>query len=107
MKIKNTEILPKQMLEVVQVEHKGIKVMVEIDHISHKACLVEYDFNVEQFDVKEWVFGRRELPYMNSWLDILDAMKKAVEYGKERLEHQLAEDSKFSEDFIKSMTNLK
>ena len=39
---------------------------------------------------------------MNGWLNIIDAMKFAIEVGKKQLEHDLAEKSAFkSEKIIK------
>lgn len=85
-------------LEVRTVEHKGIKVTIKIDYDNGKASLVEFDrggYKGGNWKDKSFVFAGRGLEYMNSWLDILDAMKHAVSECKKELEFSLAQSSKF------------
>lgn len=80
----------KKHLEVKTIEHKGIKVTVAIDYDRGTASFVEHKFD-RGWDDKKFVFSRRELPYMNGWLNILEAMSVAVKECKKELEIREAE----------------
>lgn len=88
----------KKHLEIKTIEHKGIKVIVEINYDLGQVSLVEPIMN--QFQDKRWIFAKRSLDYMNGWLNIIDAMKFAITEAKKDLEHDLAEKSKFTEQKI-------
>ena len=92
----------KKHTEVITVEHKDIAVTIHINYDKGELTLVE-NGNFGGFNKKSWVFANITLGYMNGWLNILDAMKYAIEYGKKQLEHDLAEKTKFAEKDIDEM----
>lgn len=63
-------------LEIKTIEHKGVKVIVQIDFDNEKITLVEEV--MRQYEKKHWVFADRGLDYMQGWQNVLDAMKFAV-----------------------------
>lgn len=92
-------------LEIKTIEHKGIKVTVQINYDDGTASLVELGKQknhpyAEVYVAKDWTFAGRTLDYMNGWLLILQAMTKAVEQCKADLEADLAEKSAFKEKKI-------
>jgi hypothetical protein len=85
----------KTIHEVLEFEHKGIKVFVKINHLQGNVSLVDLKGDsYEDVQFKKWVFADRGLEYMKSWQDILDAMKHAVGEATKILEKDLAENSK-------------
>ena len=92
----------KTIHEVLEFEHKGIKVCVKINHLKHNVALVDLKGDrYENVENKKWVFADRGLEYMRSWQDILDAMKHAISEAAKILEKDLAENSKLLEDNIR------
>jgi hypothetical protein len=85
-------------LEIRTIEHKGIKVTIRINYDDGTAELVERIDG--RWKVKQWVFKPRGLEYMIVWQDVLAAMQVAISLCKVELEKNLAEKSKFSEEFI-------
>lgn len=83
------------------IEHNGVKVSVKIDYDLGKVSLVKRTtkFHVNEFPHQEFVFNDRSLEYMNGWLNILEAMKIAIEYGKEEL-------TKASEENLEKLVDL-
>ena len=75
----------KEELAVRTITHKGIQVHIGIDYRAGKVSLAEWKPDMT-WDKKEYIFANRGLSYMQGWLDILDAMRVAVEYGKKELE---------------------
>lgn len=90
----------KKHLEIKEIEHKGIKVLVKVDYDAGTASLVERDPSGTGYCPKKWVFAHRGLDYTNGWLTILEAMTVAVKECKKDLEHKLAEDSAFKNNII-------
>ncbi len=88
--------------EIKTIEHKGVKVSVEINYELGTASLVEVDLYGENLSAppKKWVFAGRTLDHMNGWLLVLQAMTKAVEQCKADLENDLAQKSAFKEKTI-------
>lgn len=98
----------KRLTEMNEYEHKGIKIVVYIDHNLGKISLMEKDTIrsnelITFFKKKEWNFSTRGLEYMKGWQDILDAMKYAVGEATKLLEHDLAESSKFKENMDRNV----
>lgn len=91
-------------LEIRTVEHKGIKVSIKIDYDNGIASLVDPH---DSYRGKRWLFSERGLEYMNGWQDILEAMQVAVKECKKELESNLAEKSKFKEEFMKEVSKGK
>lgn len=86
----------KYIHEVIEYEHKGVKVYVKINHIKKEVSLVDItDNRFGGVEDKRWFFTGRGLEYMKSWQNILDAMKYAVSEATKILEKDLAENSKF------------
>lgn len=79
--------MSKDLLTIREHEHKGIKVLVEIDRVNNKATLVEFKgANIQGYTAKEWLFEKRAIPYLKTWLNIFDAMKFATEEAIKDLE---------------------
>lgn len=77
-------------------EYQGIKIMVEIDYVGEKISLIEKENG--QYRPKKWVFGERQLQYMDGWLKILAAMEYAIKEAQAEL--QVVVDKK-TEDYAK------
>jgi hypothetical protein len=77
-------------------EYEGIKVMVEIDFVNEKISLIDKENG--QYKPKKWIFGERQLQYMNGWLRILAAMEYAIKEATAEL--QAVVDKK-TEDYAK------
>lgn len=95
-------------IEVKTLEHNGVKVNYRIDYITKKASLVELvdnEFSTKTTN-KPWVFGDRELQYMDGWLNILEAMRLAVIQCKKSLEEREKEDEKEEAEMIIKMEKL-
>ena len=92
----------KKHIEIKTIEHKDISVVVKIDYDAGTATLCDllHANGDTQVQPKKWVFASRGLEYMNGWLNILEAMKFAVETCKKDLEWDLAEKSKFRDSEI-------
>ena len=67
---------------VRQYEYAGIKVIVAINFERGTISLVDNSFSHNN---KKWVFAERQLEYMQSWQNILDAMKYALSEATEVL----------------------
>lgn len=79
----------KQLQEIYEIERHGIAVTVKIDYKQGKISLVEYDTNKSEYVPKRWLFAEREIEYVNSWQNILEAMQFAIADATRRLElHQ-------------------
>ena len=84
-------------LEIKTIEHKGIEVSIKIDYDTGEASLVDQE---NDYKVKQWVFKNQTLPYINSWLNILEAMQVAVKECKKELEFSQAESTRIKEEKI-------
>lgn len=87
---------PNKITEVYEIEHKGITVGVRIDYVRNQINIVDRPAHLEDHP-KSWVFARRGVEYMNSWLNILEAIQVAIKDAKKRYEDELAEQSKFTD----------
>jgi hypothetical protein len=91
----------KTIHEVLEFEHKGIKVCVKINHLKHNVALVDLKGDrYENVENKKWVFADRGLEYMKSWQYILDAMKYAISEATKILEKDSDENSRLLADNI-------
>lgn len=75
-------------VEVKEFIYNGVKIIMRLDYINHTASLIDLYDGVDNN-------GFVRFENMDGWLNILEAMKKAVEECKRLLEHDLAEASKF------------
>lgn len=75
-------------LEIRTITHKDINIVVELDYINGLASLVEIINSGGNIKTrkKEYIFAKRGLKYMDSWLTILEAMSVAVKECKKELE---------------------
>ena len=74
---------PTKHLELVTYYHKGVGVTVEINYDAGTISILE------KGQAKKWIFAGRQIEYMNGWLDILEAMKLAIEEARDLLwKHQ-------------------
>lgn len=87
----------KKNLEIKTIEHKGIHVSIKINYDTGEASLVDRG---SDYKAKQWLFKNQTLPYMNSWLNILEAMQVAVKECKKELEFSLAQSSRIKEEKI-------
>ncbi len=79
----------KKYLEIKSYEKHGIEVLVKIDYSNGLIALVEKEpsGNTEiKTSTKKWAFGNREIEYMAGWIQILDAMKHAIEQATMELQ---------------------
>jgi hypothetical protein len=86
--------------EIKTVEHKGIKVPIQINYDKGEVTLVE-NFHTDSemsYRAKQWLFKGRSLEYMDSWINILEAMTVAVKECKALLEKDLAEKTRLEEE---------
>jgi len=90
-------------LEVKSIEVNGITVYVKIDYDNGLVSLVERYPHGSEWTIKPWIFADRGLEYMASWQNILNAMQEAVKMAKLELEKDLAEKTKFKEDFVEGL----
>lgn len=88
-------------LEIKTIEHKGVKVRFRIDYDNGKVDLVD-----EMNNAKKWNFSGRTLDYMTGWLNVIDAMRVAIEQCKKDLEADLAEKTKFHEEEIERLEDI-
>lgn len=86
-------------LEVKTYEYYGISVVVKTDYNNGKISLVENGSNLLTPD-KKWIFSGRSLEFMDSWLQILDAMKYAIEEASKELEAYQKQKAKDKEDEV-------
>lgn len=92
----------KKISEIREYDYKGVKVCVHINYRNNIISLVELNLLGERYEDKKWVFARRGVEYMDSWLYILDAMKYAVTEAKKEYESELARVSAFRiEEIVK------
>jgi hypothetical protein len=99
---KPTEAKPQVNLKIKTFTFNGIAIRVKIDYDKGLASLVD-----DQNYNKQWCFASRGLEYMNGWLNIIGAMKLAVEEAKKLLEADLAEKSSFDYKMIEKLENNK
>ncbi len=88
---------PIDLLVVRQYEKYGIKVLVRIDRREKTATLVEWDGT--KYRAKNWMFGNRELEYMNGWVAIFRAMEFAITEARKELQ-------KFAKEETDELLNL-
>ena len=63
-----------------------VHVNVHVNYHEGTVSLIDHNpHNPSSVKAKQWIFGGRELEYMQGWQDILDAMKSAVEDATKRL----------------------
>lgn len=100
---------PKCLYEVLEYEHKGIKIAVAIDHKSSNISLIENDnVSFPPLRKKNFIFAERSLKYMAGWQNILDAMKYAIGEATKILEKDNKEKTKSLEELIiKEAKNIK
>lgn len=95
-------------LEIKTIEHKGVRITLELDYEAGTASLVEFlskgQYGFLKTQPKKFVFAGRTLDYMNGWLLILQAMNKAVEECKKCLEADLAQKSSFRNKVIEDIS---
>jgi hypothetical protein len=83
-------------LEIKTYEYCGISVTVKIDYNDDTISLVER--KLDNYVKKEWIFINRGLEFMGSWIEILDAMKYAIEEAQKELEQYKRDKMKEKED---------
>lgn len=94
----------KRIHEVIEFEHKGVKVLVKINHLKGEVSLVQNNGrNFNDVKDKNWIFVGRKLEYMAGWQEILDAMKYAIREATKILEEDKLEEEKFKEEMILKM----
>ncbi len=80
----------KTIIEIKSIEHKGIVVNMEINHLAKTVSLVDFRWNADVLEDyltqnKQWVFRNRTVEYMDGWLNIMEAMMEAVKEAKKEL----------------------
>ncbi|MFA6325216.1 MAG: hypothetical protein WCX46_03255 [Candidatus Paceibacterota bacterium] len=87
-------------LEVKTYECCGVKVTVKIDYKNETVSVVEDTLG---FPGKRYLFNERGLDYMDSWVDVLNALKFAVESATNELIEYKAEKNAEAEEFASIM----
>jgi hypothetical protein len=85
-------------VEIFDVWHKGVCVTIKIDYVKKDISLVDREGS--DYVGKLWLFKNRGLEYMQGWIDITEAMEKAIRIGEERLKARVEKDA---EDFENSV----
>jgi len=93
--------------ETYRFVHKGISVFVRIDYINNKIDILEPTNKSEaSFAKKKFVFTQRGVEYMQGWRDVLEAVSEATKDAQAKYEHNLAEETKFKEDFAADLAKM-
>ena len=87
-----------KIVDIVEIIHNGIKVLVKIDYIENKISLVEEYKGV--YTNKKWVFAERGVEFMSSWIDILETQEVAIEEAKGMYQKELARTSEIKEKVV-------
>lgn len=82
--MENEHIL-NQRIEVRDIEENGIKITIQIDFVAKSVAIVE----PEKQNLKSFVFASDKMDKIEKWQDILEAVGKAIEYGKSKLNEYL------------------
>ncbi len=85
-------------VEVFNIWHKGVCVTVKIDYVKKDISLV--DRKGSDYVGKLWLFKNRGLEYMQGWIDITEAMEKAVLIAKDRLKAKVERDAEDYENSV-------
>jgi hypothetical protein len=88
-------------IEIKTIEHKGIKVTVQINYDTNEISLVERQTPI--YVAKKWVFAGRGNEFMNSWLQILEAMQVAVKQAQKDMQEHLDKKNKEVEKVLIEM----
>ena len=75
-------------LEVKSYEYGDVSVTVKIDYDNQKISLVERnnDYKGSSWTDKRWLFSQRGPDFKNGWLNVLTAMRFAIEKSFDELE---------------------
>jgi hypothetical protein len=86
--------------EITTIEFKGIYVTYKIDYDLGQVSLIEKIDSC--WKPKKWIFERREreVEYLNSWQNILEAMQIAIAQAKKKLEADKRAKAEVREDLI-------
>ena len=85
-------------IEILEIVTNRIGIVIEINYIKGKVSIVEYKDG--DYYPKKFLFSERSLEYLNGWKEVLEAIKKAIEYGEERLKELENEQFKETVDFF-------
>ncbi len=87
-------------LEIKTYIYGGIRVMVKIDYDANQVSLIDRaDLN----NHKKWIFAGREPEFLNGWINILDAMKYAMEESFGELTKYLKAKEKEREEMVEAV----
>ena len=87
-----------KIVDIIEIIHNGIKILVKIDYIENEISLVEEYNGV--YTNKKWVFAERGVEFMSSWIDILETQEVAIKEAKEMYEKELARTSEIKEKVV-------
>ena len=87
-----------KIVDIVEIIHNGIKVLVKIDYIENEISLVEEYNGV--YTNKKWVFAERGAEFMSSWINIIEAQGVAIKKAKKMYEKELARTSEIKEKVV-------
>ena len=104
---KDTLEKKKKLVDVLTYTKNGIDIDIKVDYRKREISLLDSLSNTE----KSFIFANRGIEYMNSWLNILDAMRGAIIFGKSELENYVSEQSEVTQkrvvDLIINVNKLK
>ena len=76
----------KTLQEIVTVTTNNIGITVKIDYQKNRISVIEPNQN---YNSKKFIFAERGIEYINGWLNILEAIKEAIKFAKDKMEKHL------------------
>ena len=76
----------KKLSEEKRYTVNGIDIDIRINYRKERITLID-----EKRNKKQWLFAEREIQYLDSWVEILEAMQEAIKLAKIDLDEYLDE----------------
>lgn len=84
----SNKLLKQTDLKVIRsYTYKGIRIFLELDYMSKKVAIVEYDTILKDFVPKNFKFASRPLEYMEGWKMVYKALELVTEEAIKELEN--------------------
>lgn len=83
----SNKLLKTTDLKVVRAyKYKGIRIILEINYLSKKVSVVEYNHQSKGFVPKKFLFAERQLEYMEGWKLVFKGLELATDEAIRELE---------------------
>lgn len=76
--------------EIIEFEHKGVRVDIELNYETSRATFVEFDDLADFWKPKRYLFAARGVEYLGGWVLIFEALQEATKLADEKLREQEA-----------------